>query len=416
MQCFNIKRSVPFMVIIADDLTGALDTSIKFAEHESAAIVISTQSPDELSGYLTGDHDVVCVNAATRHLQPRRAYEVVASLTECCVKHDVPYIYKKTDSVLRGNIASELQALLDSSKSEFIPFVPAYPEMKRTVENGVMYVNGVPLSRTKLAEDPFQKIISSNARDIFSSSMSVKSSLPYSYIPEPGDSGVLIYDGKTKEEALKTADNLLESGVRVFSGCGGFAEALAVSMLGEGYRKTNLDLCPLLILCGSVNDVSKKQIAALVKDGYRRVSLDGSALARCTPDDFEVIAESVASEMKRGNILILDTKASSESVTDDGLDAAEKVSEALGSIAYKALEKASFPLFVIGGDTLLSVLNQYGKAVIEPICEIESGVVLSYIHKDEKTITLLSKSGGFGTERLISDLISGKTIRQEEII
>ena len=57
-------------------------------------------------------------------------------------------IYKKTDSTLRGNIAAELRALADLFPTWRIGYAPAYPALGRTVKNGVLYVDDVPVSET----------------------------------------------------------------------------------------------------------------------------------------------------------------------------------------------------------------------------------------------------------------------------
>lgn len=409
MECLNIKQFTPFLVVIADDLTGALDTAIKFSAHGADTIVVNSKTTKELSSYLESGHDVISVNAATRHLDAKEAYDVVAEIVSCCLSHNVTYIYKKTDSVFRGNIASELHAVKDRCNVPFIPFVPSYPEMNRIVEDCIMYVDGIPLAETKLAEDPFQRIISSRASDIFASSdLNVESSLPASYIPFPDDNGILIYDGKSREDLLLTARNLLKNDVRVFSGCGGFAEALASTMLKEKCPSVSIDMKALLILCGSVNDVSKKQINYLERHGYKRITLDGkkiSASNYLSSEEGISIVNEIISDMRDEKIIILDTMASSKTIRSDGVSSANRVASALGAITAECLNNVIFPVFVIGGDTLLSFLHQFGDVVIKPVCEIRNGVVLSYIYKDGRKITVLSKSGGFGSQDMIAELI-----------
>ena len=44
------------------------------------------------------------------------------------------FFYKKTDSTLRGNIGSEIAALMDACKMERLPFIPAYPKRRQDHE------------------------------------------------------------------------------------------------------------------------------------------------------------------------------------------------------------------------------------------------------------------------------------------
>ena len=64
---------------------------------------------------------VLVVDAETRHMAPEEAYAVVESLTRQAVDLGVQYIYKKTDSALRGNIGAELTALLRASGESACP-------------------------------------------------------------------------------------------------------------------------------------------------------------------------------------------------------------------------------------------------------------------------------------------------------
>ena len=57
-------------------------------------------------------------------------------------------LYKKTDSLLRGNIAAEIKAMLDVVGKRTIVFSPAYPDGRRTTINGVHRIDGQPVTET----------------------------------------------------------------------------------------------------------------------------------------------------------------------------------------------------------------------------------------------------------------------------
>ena len=63
-------------------------------------------------------------------------------------------------------------------------------------------------------------------------------------------------------------------------------------------------------------------------------------------------------------------------------------------------------LLVTGGDTLLQCMNRVGVYEMEPICEIYSGVVLSRFSLNGVSRLVISKSGGFGQETLLPDMIA----------
>lgn len=417
-KCFKNEHRNPRIVIIADDLTGALDTAIKFSERGAETLVVNAMTPEGIASYIAGDCDVLSINTSTRHADSGTAYSIVYELARFCISNGVDYLYKKTDSVLRGNIATEIKAMKDASGAGCIPFVPAYPAMKRTLENGVMYVSGKPLACTELADDPFQRIGSSRAGDIFSNmGLDVSMPMPSSHVPSPEDGDVIVYDGKTGDDLLQTAEILLDAGIRTFAGCAGLADAIASLFFPCSPVLTDVEGSSMLVLCGSVNKVSKDQLDYLVQAGYPRIRLDETELL--TPDFISSdrgrnLVDVICSEMKTGNALVLDTLASANMIRNQDRACAQSVADMLGRIAFECLEKVDFPIFVIGGDTLLSFLGHFGRFELEPVCEIRKGVVLSYLKHEGRCIELMSKSGGFGTADLISDLLGDRKTRKKE--
>ena len=61
-------------------------------------------------------------------------------------------------------------------------------------------------------------------------------------------------------------------------------------------------------------------------------------------------------------------------------------------------------LLITGGDTLLQCMEQMGVREVEPVRELTTGVVLSRVSYQGCTHCVLTKSGGFGKETLVTDL------------
>ena len=81
------------LLIIADDLTGALDTVVQFAASGAATRVVTNINYD----YSEAEEvKVLVMDAETRHLDSREAYQVVYNITKGAIQHGIPYIYKKT--------------------------------------------------------------------------------------------------------------------------------------------------------------------------------------------------------------------------------------------------------------------------------------------------------------------------------
>ena len=94
------------ILVISDDLTGALDTGIQFCAGEAVVRVGTDLGETEAQ--------VLIVDAETRHLSARDAWRVVYHLARQARERGIPYVYKKTDSALRGNVGAELRAVLEA--------------------------------------------------------------------------------------------------------------------------------------------------------------------------------------------------------------------------------------------------------------------------------------------------------------
>ncbi|MTH77870.1 four-carbon acid sugar kinase family protein [Paracoccus aestuariivivens] len=117
----------PSLAIIADDLTGALDSAAPFAGRGLSVVV--ALGPEQIVHALATKPDVIAVTTCSREIPQRDAAlavrKTMAALPEV-------RIFKKVDSRLKGNIAAELAE---------IPFhhalmAPAIPEFGRIVADG----------------------------------------------------------------------------------------------------------------------------------------------------------------------------------------------------------------------------------------------------------------------------------------
>src|SRR3954452_16977764 len=109
------------MLVIADDLSGAVEVA--------AVMGLLRISLD------AGDLRDSVVDLDTRGLSPEAA---AARVREVLARHDGGRVFKKIDSLLRGNVAAELAELRDAVVA------PALPVEGRTVRGGVLHVDGVP--------------------------------------------------------------------------------------------------------------------------------------------------------------------------------------------------------------------------------------------------------------------------------
>ncbi|MFH1379172.1 MAG: four-carbon acid sugar kinase family protein [bacterium] len=152
------KNQSPVIGVIADDLTGCGDAGVFCARAGlTTRIYISS---GKVSASSIAPFEAIIVNTDSRFCSAQNAYARVTSAVNVLKQLKVRYFFKKTDSTLRGNIGSELDAFIDALQLKMLPFVAAFPAVGRTTINGYQYVNGKLLSETFFAQDPKNNIIS----------------------------------------------------------------------------------------------------------------------------------------------------------------------------------------------------------------------------------------------------------------
>ena len=252
------------LLIIADDFTGALDTGVQFAAHG-----IKTRVVVGADAALTHqDADVLVVDTETRHLPAAQAYAAVAGLVQRAKEAGVTYLYKKTDSALRGNVGAELAALLENSGSRRLAFLPAFPQMDRVTKNGVQYIGGVPVTESPFGVDPFEPVRHAAVTDLLAEQTDL-SAVSFPALPADGriptEEGILVFDAATVEELRSTGCALVNNGLHVLAGCAGFGAVLPELLGLSGTDVACPELDPrLLVICGSVNAITLAQMETAV--------------------------------------------------------------------------------------------------------------------------------------------------------
>ena len=129
-------------LVIADDFTGAMDCGLQFAKRGHRT-VFSTAAA---SGHRAG---VLVLSSRSRADDPECARAKVLDLARESSRL-ARRVYKKIDSTMRGNVASELEAAFAVTGAAACILNPAFPRQGRTVVNGRLLVAGVETVVTEL--------------------------------------------------------------------------------------------------------------------------------------------------------------------------------------------------------------------------------------------------------------------------
>ncbi|HOQ43762.1 MAG TPA: four-carbon acid sugar kinase family protein [Bryobacteraceae bacterium] len=358
---------------LADDLTGALEIGAKFAGAGLRTLVTT-----ELTLCPAGweSHEALVIDTETRHVAPEEAAARARTLASAARERGVGIVCKKTDSTLRGNISSELGALLDAFPGTPVLYAPAYPAMGRTVKRGVLFVNGVPVSETAFGREPLNPVRTSHIGELLAP-------VPVKLMERalaPEGPFVHVYDGESDADIAAVA-RLLQGvdGVRLAAGPAALAGEIA-ALVSPGGRRTPAAwpvIADCLVVNGSLHAASRGQVQKALESGW----------------------PCVAPGAYRSGWAVLETRESAGE--RPGVEFAARLGEAVSHTMKRARLEA---LVVFGGDTAWGVLRALGFSALEPLGEVLPGVPVSQIRAGGRALYLITKAGGFGPPELLGNL------------
>lgn len=398
-------------LIISDDLTGALDTGVKFSSRNIPTLVTSDVNID--INKINKKIKVLVINNETRHLSGIEAYKKTLNLLKGIDKDKYKSLYKKIDSGFRGNIGQELKAIFDFFGDISIPIVAAYPDMNRTVENGLLFIDNVKVENSIFSKDPFEPVKESSIKNILQKDLD-KKIYNISLLNEKiviNNNSLYIFDGKTNDDLEEIYKYLKDNKLnKIVVGCAGFANTLAKNHSVELENNSEELEYPLAIISGSLNPITIKQIEEFKQDKGKVFNINEEQVneekywAKIAGSDlYKEILDAFTYEDK---VVFENYSMKNDDVNNDFDKSTRfKVANAMARLTKYLIEDIGYRDFVVvGGDTLYAILNDLSINEIYPIKELSPGVVLSKISYKGNNIRLATKSGGFGKKDLMKNL------------
>ena len=420
------EKAMKKILIVADDFTGANDTGVQFSKINLKTIVITNN--DHINKALL-ESEVLVVNTESRFDNKDIAYTKTFRIGKIVKSKNIKYFYKKLDSTMRGNIGAEISGLMDSLGIEHTFIVPALPSNGRTTVNGNVFVNGVLLAETEVANDPKNPVRESYIPRIISQQTDKKTAVVdynvvlsgkqnlsqkvQSLINEGND--ILIIDAKEKEDIDLIASVITETKKKVlYAGCSGLAEYLTKYLdLKKEDKKSSV------IIAGSISEVTRRQIEFAVRNSdVTLIDIDAEKLfTKESGQEKKRIIDLIKKVSINGGDMIIRSASSRDDVTrsflkgeENGLDrfkVSDTIASFLGEIAkYIIVELKIKGIMFTGGDTAIKAaqcLNISGTIIRD---EVISGVPYGYFADEQyKDIIIVSKAGGFGTEDAIFQVL-----------
>ncbi|MCY3959203.1 MAG: four-carbon acid sugar kinase family protein [Chloroflexi bacterium] len=384
--------------VIADDLTGALDTALQFRKAGQQTIV-STRP-----GVWPSHGSVVAVSTESRHVPASSAAASVTAAYRTLPCGTSARIYKKTDSLLRGNIGAELRALRDAAGSGPLVFAPAYPTGGRTTVDGIHRLDGLPVAEAAPGRDPLTPVLESHIPTLLRESAGLTTEwVPLDVVRGDPDSfvdaittaqrsgaNVVVPDVETDGDLSAIALGLRASDVgRISAGSAGLAEYLAQTDQDSAQSADPGRSGFVAAVVGTPSAHTEVQVERALATGHaRRMRIRSGA-------DIEAAVRATRLNRPGERLVIFDTTIEG---TAPRVEECRRQLRCVGDLCRAIVDAAEQPgLILTGGDTARAALDALEVDAIEVLGEIEWGVPGGHALRGTRRVaSVVTKGGNMG--------------------
>ncbi|KUM31024.1 hypothetical protein AQ436_15985 [Arthrobacter sp. EpRS66] len=377
-------------LIIADDFSGACEVSLPWSDHGFPTRI----SLGFDSAPADNTHRVTVVDTNTRYSTPANAHRLLKELSQTLPEGTM--VFKKIDSLWRGNLNAELRALADAGYRLII--AGALPHLERTVENGRPLIAGQPLSSTGAWQVEAQQAPETIAE--------LLGDLASARTPSPHETGAfrdqlaaavksapaVIVDCATDEDLHEIADAWLALRTTdpehfqrsILVGTGALNAALASKLAGHSGHATDTagqDLAPqsrephhILGVIGSASGPSGQQLE-IVRNHGLPCGETTSELPSPAPGE---------------PVILRATRSAS--------DPHQVLAHLRKQAGHFLAEHPDADLFLTGGETARAILDDLGVDSLAPLQQLEPGVVICQTPDGRLVGT---KPGSFGSPNIL---------------
>jgi D-threonate/D-erythronate kinase len=378
----NLRHPIPIIVILADDLTSALDGAAPFVSRGMSACVSLVEEA-------VPNCDVIALDLDSRFLLAdvaREGHHAAAQHARGAV-----VVFKTIDSTLRGNIGAEIAGALIGSGRERAIIAPAFPAAGRTTEGGRQYLYGKPVEQTAFAEDIRTPVHSSLITD---------------HLNPVSSNNFEVRDATTERDLDQLVAQLTLDANVLWVGSPGLAAALAraISIRSANTVPDALQGARTLVVVGSLHAANAGQIAMLASSGFPVVRMTWSAE---TGPDVLNDAANVCREFSQNHTVCF--VGPSEGAGIDPANVAHSIADVV-----KQSSQAFDGLVTTGGDTTRRIVDALGGRKIDLAGEIEPGVPFGILKTIGGNRPFATKAGGFGSKTTLLRCVELLTVEREQ--
>lgn len=398
---------------IADDFTGASDAA-SFLVKGGMRVKLYNGVPKENTG--TDDAQAIVIALKSRTSNKEQAVACSLQAADFLKAQGVQQIYFKYcstfDSTPDGNIGPVADALMEHLNVSCSLLCPSLPINGRTVSNGKLYVNGVPLSESHMKDHPLNPMWDSHIAElmrpqskysceVLRQSQMTDSQLqalfhrhtdPFYIVPdyETEADGQMICEFFGKMPFLTGGSDLLAHLAEKWSkttDCSGTIPESAVS--GQA-----------LLIAGSCSKATLEQIEHYKSQGFPTIKLDPFLMMN-GQQILDEVWDFIEKNTTEDKAVLLYSSDTPEMVSKYQSLGSERVAELLENsaafLAKRAVEHGFTRIISAGGETSGAVTKGLGFSSYWIGESVAPGVPIM-VPSDHPGIRLILKSGNFGQQ------------------
>jgi uncharacterized protein YgbK (DUF1537 family) len=409
---------------IADDFTGATDLAgmlVKAGMRTVQLIGVPHGPPPQGA-------DAVVIALKSRTTPAAEAIEDALAALAWLQQSGCQQFYFKYcstfDSTPQGNIGPVAEALMQALKTDFTIACPAFPENKRTIYKGYLFVGDELLSESGMRNHPLTPMTDPSLVRVLQQQVKGRVGLVEYDTVAKGSAAIADRFAELRAQGVAFAvtdalgnHDLLSIGAAcadmpLITGGSGIALGLPENFRRRGLL-ARLDAADALpetgglraVIAGSCSEATQRQVKAMQREAPS-FAVDPLALAR--GEDVAGAALAWAAQHVANGPLLVYATASAGQVKDvqsqlGAAHAGELVEGALAAIAIGLVKLGVGQLIVAGGETSGAVVSALGVKGLRIGPEIDPGVPWTAALQGDsaaaaRPLALALKSGNFGSE------------------
>ncbi len=396
-------------IIFADDLTGANDTGGQFARLGlRTRVCFGALQEKALSA-----SDIIVVDTDTRNCDAAHAYQRVFAIAQSLARRNLPVVYKKLDSTLRGALGAELDAIMDAYATQLVVLSPAFPANQRTLLHGVLLLGDTPVAEGAFARDPTRPVTTSHLPTLLAG----QTQRPVHFLGLDTVTGgadqlaARLQTLRTPTGAIAICDAVTDAHLAVIAeatrmvgegcllaGSAGLARPLAAQLAEQ---QLVAKAAHMLFVVGSLHPIVRQQIHELVRQtGAYVIALDLTAAGEQWAAWLAHALHRLASVPPAAPIVVM-APATPVTPAQDAMLMAR-----LAELATAVLQQVPVhSVMATGGATVRALCDLWGAAGLDLVDEIVPGIPLSIVSGGRfDGLALVTKAGGFGEAETLVEI------------